>query len=299
MYRYKAFGLNICSEFEIPHISKGREEDPIDVRIKKAELRKQGISDENNFYSREENIFNITDLALFRVRNGNLIEIEPVEDYRVPHLAVYIMGAGMGSIIHQRGLFPIHGSCVTDGKHTIIISGFTGSGKSTMASEFLKHGWKLLSDDVSIVKNVEGIPVVQSSYPSQKLWPDSMKRFEREQEKVHSLYSRNGAFKMGIDVSDIFVEGSSPLTLFVRLIADENAVTGVYPVEGIPTKTNQLGLNTYRSHMIDQRDMQKHFQRCITLSTKLPMIIAARKTGENTSEFLYNSIVDYCKKISE
>lgn len=296
MYRYKAFGLNICSEFEIPHISKGETDAPVDVWIKHVNLRDQDVPDDKNFYSREENIFNITDLALFRVRNGNLIEIEPVEDYRIPHLAVYIMGAGMGSIIHQRGLFPIHGSCVTDGKHTIIISGFTGSGKSTMASEFLKHGWKLLSDDVSIVKNVDGIPVVQSSYPSQKLWPDSIAKYDRDKDKIHSLYERNGKFKMGIDVSEIFIEGTAPLTLFVRLIADENITTDLYPVKGIPAIVNQLSVNTYRSHMIDKRDLQKHFQRCVTLATKVPMVIAARKTGENTSEFLYNCIVEYCEK---
>ena len=35
------------------------------------------------------------------------------------------------------------------------VFGASGAGKSTMASEFLKHGWQLLTDDVSAILNIE------------------------------------------------------------------------------------------------------------------------------------------------
>ena len=59
------------------------------------------------------------------------------------------------------------------------------------------------------------------------------------------------------------------------------------------TKVDQLMRNTYRSFMIAPHDRPRHFQRCVTLSTKIPMALAIRENGRQCAETLYTMITDY------
>lgn len=287
--KYKAFGLILESEFELPQILPADENAVADVRICRAELSKLEVKFEPVYTDSREFRMYPEDVAYFRVTDGHLIEVEPVNNANYSLMVVYIMGSCMGAILHQRGFFPLHGSCVTDGKRSVLLSGHSGAGKSTLAAEFLSHGWKLLTDDVAVIKGIEeGKPYVQSSYPSQKLWQDSLKRYEHTEEEVHSLYSRDDELKYGVDVSKHYYDGTAPLSLFVRLCVTEDQPTGVVSVTGFG-KVEQVRINTYRSYMV--ADQQKYFQRCITLGTTLPMAVSFRKEGESCATTLYEQII--------
>ena len=193
---YKAFGLVIESALPIPQIAEVRDAKP-DVRIVPAKLR--GIVDPEAPTTAEGGciIPTLTD-TLFRVTNGDLIEADVCEADTESNAAVYLMGSCMGAILVQRGFMLLHGSCVTDGRHAILITGDSGAGKSTTAAEFLRRGWKLLTDDVTAVFDVEGTPTVQPSYPSQKLWRDALDRYEVSDDDVHSLYFSEEREKFGV-----------------------------------------------------------------------------------------------------
>ena len=90
----------------------------------------------------------------------------------------------------------------------------------------LRRGWKLITDDVSVVYDPEGLPLVQSSYPSQKLWRDALDRYERRE-------------------------------------------------------------------LIEQHSLQRHFQRCVTLSTKVPMAAVTRIDGADCAGRMYDLITDH------
>lgn len=291
MYKYKAFGFIIESEIEIIHIPYAEADAQVDVRIVVADLQSKGYSRESDICTRDEMCFCPKDLAILRVTDGKLIEVEPLHSGKdQTHLTVFIMGSCMGAIIHQRGLLPLHGSCVTKEGKSVLIMGNSGAGKSTLASEFLNNGWKLLTDDVAIIKNIDEIPMVQSSYPSQKLWKDSLAHYKREDERVHTLYSRGQEDKYGVNVEDMFQDGTAPLSLLVRLLAAENVRTGAFLEKGF-ARIEQVRQNTYRSYMIDTQDQQKHFQRCVTLGTKIPLAVAVRNQSEQTAHYLYEEIV--------
>lgn len=170
---YKAFGLVLESEFPIVQLPvvEGREPD---VRIVRADL--SGLPLKRGIYSGPDGCyFGGQDLCIHRITGGNRIEVDPREDYDPSKLGVYLMGTCMGAIHYQRGLMMLHGSCVTDGRSAVLLTGDSGAGKSTLAAEFLRQGWKLITDDVSVVYDPDGLPVVQSSYPSQKLWQEDRK----------------------------------------------------------------------------------------------------------------------------
>ena len=289
---YKAFGLVIESSLPIPQLSEVFDAQS-DVRIIPARLR--GIVDPDAPTTAEGGciIPTMTD-TLFRVTNGNLIEADVCEGDTESNVAVYLMGSCMGAILVQRGYMLLHGSCVTDGRRSVLITGDSGAGKSTLAAEFLKRGWKLLTDDVTCIFDRDGVPMVQCSYPSQKLWQDALDRYEKQDADVHSLYFSEEREKFGVNVSDSFFNGVCPLSMIVRLVpADHPCFLG--PIEGM-AKVDQLMRNTYRIYLIEKRHQQRHFQRCVTLSTKIPMALAVRENGKQCADTLYELITKHLEE---
>lgn len=293
MNNYLAFGLVIASDFPILQVPAAASGEPVDVTLCRADLSGVDIPEDAFLIDKNEVCFLVPDVARFRITNGKLIEVDAVPGCAESLLAVYLMGSCMGAILHQRGLMPLHGSCVTDGQRSVLITGDSGAGKSTLAAEFLSHGWRLLTDDVSVIKDIGGTPVVQSSYPSQKLWQDSLEHYSGQLERIHSLYAEDDREKYGVSVTDLFYTGAAPLSRIVRLIPAD-AECSIQPVEGF-ARADQLMRNTYRPYMIVGDDRQLHFQRCVTLSMKVPMSLAVRNRSEQTAETLYQMIVDTVK----
>lgn len=289
MYLYKAFGLTIRSAYPIAQL-KSAEHPREDVTIVPADLKSMDPAIRGT-RSGDPIYFRIADLASFRISGGTLIEADVEAPEDLSRLGVFLMGSCMGAILHQRGLFPLHGSCVTDGERSVLLTGDSGAGKSTLAAEFLKHGWKLITDDVSVVHDEGSVPTIQSSYPSQKLWQDTLDRYDRSAEDIHALYERDNREKYGVDASRFFYDGAAPLTMVVRLLPVDGPCV-LQPMEGIG-KVDQLLRNTYRLPMIRQQDLQKHFQRCVDLSAKIDMALVTRTNGADCAAKMFELITEH------
>lgn len=293
MNHYRAFGFRISSEFPISQLlpDSGSE---ADVTIRRADLSELQLAQDRMRFLEDGLAVCYSDAGTFRICNGDLILVDPEPSCPESVISVYLMGSCMGAVLHQRGIMPLHGSCVTDGKRSILLTGDSGAGKSTLAAEFLRRGWKLITDDVSALYDTEQGPVVQSSYPSQKLWQDALDRYDRPESDVHSLYFSESRQKFGVDVSRFFFDGRAPLSMVVRLIPHADACH-LIPLEGM-TKVDQLMRNTYRLNMIEQRNVQRHFQRCVNLSTKIPMAVVTRADGEDCAGQMYELITEFLEE---
>ena len=290
-FRYRAFGLNIASAFPIAQLPSVSEEAGVDVTMVACDLSDYPVPPDHVYVGSDGIVLTVGNFAKFRVTGGSLIQVQPLTDCTEAMLGVYLMGSCMGAVLHQRGFMPLHGSCVTDGRRSVLITGDSGAGKSTLAAEFLTHGWKLITDDVTAVFDVEGVPKVQSSYPSQKLWQDALERYDRPEEDIHSLYIDENREKFGVNVSRYFMEGRHPLSLIVRLIPAEDYLH-IQPIEGM-AKVDQLMNNTYRLYMVPEKHRQRHFQRCVTLSGKVDMALVLRPETGASAPKLYEMIVNY------
>lgn len=291
-YQYRAFGLKIESCVPIPQILPA-DFDEADVSIVAADLS-QLPPEERKLVGLDSAFFTVDEGFIFHVSKGSLIRIDEPENADRNVLPVYLMGSCMGAILVQRGFMLLHGSCVTDGKRSILITGDSGAGKSTLAAEFLKRDWKLLTDDVTCVFDRDGVPVVQPSYPSQKLWQDALDRYEKGSDEIHSLYFSEDREKFGVNVAESFFDGICPLSMVVRLIPADHP-THISPIEGM-AKVDQLMRNTYRMYLIEKRHLQRHFQRCVTLATKLPMALAVRENGKDCAPTLYDMITKFMEE---
>ena len=293
-YYYRAFGLDIESDYYIPQVSVIEETAAPDLRIIRRDMG--GLSNNLNHFEKAKNEMelHIQDVGVFCMVNGNLIEAEQFPQCTDNYFAVFLMGSAMGAILHERGILPIHGSCVTNGKQSIIITGDSGAGKSTTAVQFIKHGWRILTDDVSAIVSTRPVPIVQSSYPSQKLWQDSLCKYDGENIGVHSLYAHGDREKYGVDIKDRFYEGTAPLSMIVRLIPWD-APCQIAPVDAM-AKVEQIRRNTYRAYMIDAYDRNGWFQKCMDIGMKVPMALMLRQNGVECAEEVYQMITGYLEK---
>lgn len=295
-YHYEAFGFVIQSDYPIAQLPDASPDVTPDVEICQADLSDYNIRDEHYRISARELLIGIPNIAKFRITDGTRIEVHPATNCSESHLGVYLMGSCMGAVLHQRGFLPLHGSCVTDGNRAVLITGDSGAGKSTLAAEFLAHGWKLLTDDVAAVSDIERTPTVWASYPSQKLWQDSLEHYERSDSDIHSLYFSEQREKYGVNVSRFFCSGSSPLSLIIRLIPTDTPCH-MEPIEGM-TRVDQLMRNTYRIFMVPPEHRQRHFRRCVAMSGKVPMALVTRQIGVQCAGTLYKLIIQFLGELN-
>jgi hypothetical protein len=114
-------------------------------------------------------------VATFSVRNGSEIVIDPLVSLNSVVLRNYLFGTVLGLVCHQRGVFPLHGSCLQLGDGAVIFSGNSGAGKSTLAAGLAHRGHTLMADDVCVLTETHGGWVVWPAFPRVKLGTESLR----------------------------------------------------------------------------------------------------------------------------
>jgi hypothetical protein len=178
---YRAFGLNIASELELPELRSGLETSEPNVHIcwgavpetlPEPEVRASGVL----FQAAPERFLLRLDHVRFLVQNGSEIRVERLADNDA-QLRVFLLGSCFGALLHQRGLLVLHASAVQTPKGAVLFAGVSGAGKSTTLGAFLQRGYSLLSDDLAAIHlGEDGHLVVEPSIPRTRLWSDSAMR---------------------------------------------------------------------------------------------------------------------------
>lgn len=117
----------------------------------------------------------IAGVANYLVRDGREVTIEAAPAAAMSDIRVFLLGTVLGMLCHQRGLFPLHASCVRVGARALAFCGPSGIGKSTLAAKLLERGHALLCDDVSVIdiRSSAG-PLVWPALPRLRLWQDAL-----------------------------------------------------------------------------------------------------------------------------
>jgi hypothetical protein len=116
----------------------------------------------------------IPEVVTFSVRDGREIVIDPLVSPDSLEVHNFLFGTGLGLLCHQRGVFPLHGSCLQLGGKAVIFSGKSGAGKSTLAAALVNRGHILLADDVCALTRTEQGWQVWPAFPRVKLHPASL-----------------------------------------------------------------------------------------------------------------------------
>jgi len=163
--RYKAFGLILESEILLAQASDPAMPEDMssaaDVSVYLSDLSAEfegavGGEARVRITNSMRHCFDVPSVGRFRITDGKRIDVHLCEGVPDSLPALYILGSCMGCIFQQRGMFAMHGSCVCKGDMAVLISGNSGAGKSTLAARFIRHGWKLMTDDVAVIRKDNG-----------------------------------------------------------------------------------------------------------------------------------------------
>jgi hypothetical protein len=98
----------------------------------------------------------VRSVGRYRARDGSVVEVDPEPDAQTHDLTLYLSGVMLGTILHQRGAFPLHACCVAIGGEGVALSGPSGIGKSTLASLLTSRGARFVADDVAVLTELAG-----------------------------------------------------------------------------------------------------------------------------------------------
>ena len=179
MRHYEGFGLYFASDIDLAPMMKSEVRNA-DVQIIKGFVSKAGlnqpvVSEPFCQISPGEMWLAIPDVARFHVSGGNSIVVEPKTGASMQTINLFLLGSCMGAIMYQRNRLVIHGNAIRFNDEAVVFAGTSGAGKSTLAAAFVKRGYQVLSDDLSVV---DEHGCVQPSYPQLKIWRDAANKLD-------------------------------------------------------------------------------------------------------------------------
>ncbi|MBE0696051.1 MAG: hypothetical protein IH586_03925, partial [Anaerolineaceae bacterium] len=172
---YTAFRLNIQSDFLLPELIPGTSAP--DIFIRRGSLGNAPIepgpiqclrADQN------EALLTWGQVGLALIRGGTEVVLDPAPGVHEDAIRLFICGAILGVLLHQRGMTVLHASAVSIQGKVVAFIGDKSAGKSSTAAALCARGHPLVTDDLlAIHYDPSGKPFVLFSYPQLKIWPDT------------------------------------------------------------------------------------------------------------------------------
>ncbi len=290
MGRYHIFGLPVESDLEI-NASLTDENPEVYIYFDKS-LDADKQPDYENWIDTtpNETFVHVKGIAEFSVKNGNEIRISCVPSANEEYVKGFLFGVCFSYLLQQRGILVIHGSCIYKNGKTVLVCGMSGAGKSTVASRFLKDGWELMSDDVVPVINENGKYYVQSTFPCQKMWEDTVEINGSSENIISDIYTFENRTKFQIDASSYFKYDCLPLDYVVMLTVGSDELI-LKEVEGF-SKVDFLMRNCFIKINVPSKEYRTfQLQTCIGLSSQIKMFLSERPKEGNTLDDIYEYLI--------
>lgn len=272
---YWAYGLRIQAEMECPELPFfPLDTEAPDVTIQLLPARADALEPlENGHFEVHPRVFRLSvpQVAQYRVEDGQRIFITPLPDVSAERIRLFLLGSALGALLYQRGLFPLHGSAVETRWGAMIFVGAQGAGKSTVAAQFHRQGYRLLSDDVcAVAADSEGLNVLPA-----------LAHFRLCTDAYERLGTRHGA---RFDVDKFVVpmgEGYCPHPVPLRaihILSDHESAEPEFKVLQGFDRVQRLLENLYRPHYLKGQATQSVLMRMAGLiAQKSTMVAVSRR----------------------
>ncbi|CAA0091889.1 Uncharacterised protein [BD1-7 clade bacterium] len=286
LFTYRCFGFNITSELECPELSPTDHSTQPQVTIRFGDVPTQLESPEfcnPRFQIQDQQFLLIVDgVARYLVKDGKEITIAPETDADQDSVRLFLLGSVLGALLQQNDLLVLHGSVVEIDGQCAAFVGHSGRGKSTLAAAFRQNGYRILGDDLCVIKMPDDKtqrPTVYPGYPQAKLWHDSLESLDMDPESLALI--RPNVSKRKLPIHDAFCDTERPLTHIFQLEPhngkelDFRKMNGVKIIECLKT-------HTYRKQFLQGLKREtKHFKQCATLSQKVSVYHLNRPESSN------------------
>jgi hypothetical protein len=291
-FHYNAYGLYINSEFILPELSSLGQKDTLPkISIRYGEVNKHGIIGGKKmspfiWATSDKFWLEVPNVARFLVSKGCEVVVDPFSNIDEASVRVFLLGSCFGALLFQRGFFLLHANAIEIGNNCLIAVGPSGIGKSTLASSFLKRGYRILADDV--------VPVSADNFAIPgfgrvKLWKDSAVKLGIETDELVSI--RPNIEKFNLPLGKGFCPISRKIAKIYTLGSDHTNEITFIPLNGFK-KFQLLRANTYRYRFMSGMEMKPlHLQQAGDLAKNVPMAKITRPKKGFKIEELVDSII--------
>jgi len=186
----------------------------------------------------------------------------PSETLSLEDTATYLLGPVMGFVLLLRGFISLHACAIAIGEHAVAIVGPAGSGKSTTAAAFAEQGYRILAEDVVMLRDLGAEFLVQPAYPSIRLWPASVEALYGAADKLPKLTPTWDKCYLDLTQNKYQFQ-HNPLPLAAVFILAERVndtaapfIEDLTPAEGLMS----LIANTYATYLMDKEMRAREFE---------------------------------------
>ena len=291
MFQYRIYGLKIDSDIPFRQLIEDTSNSAPDITLRKAEPSDDLLNlSKDSFFDMDPKFCWFHNRTLYCwIEDGNRIFYSPKDNANEEYIKTYILGYALSMLFYQRNMPCIHCSGLRKGDHAILISGKSGSGKSTMASLFLDNGYDLMADDMLVTKVCDNTVYGYPAFPWTKLqrsivekrFPDLSKLIYIDEDKDKFLVPWEGEFRTDSAVID---------SMFVMIVAPPDTEIRITEVTG-PDK-----IMVILDNMLPGREIILHKNNPIAVSmaaklaASLKLYAVFRPKGKDTSETIYKLI---------
>lgn len=264
MSPYRAYGLAIESEFELPELETCRAEPDVLIRLGSvSDSPDEPVEDGHLYRVSSGHYVSFENIGTLLVSDGRSIVLEPADDAVPEALRQFVLGRGFRLLLHQRGYVVLHASTAIIDGEAVAFLGESGQGKSTTAAGFYGEGYPVLADDVTPVEpeTAEVLPGFQqvkldreaAASVGTDLDSTNASNFSRRYYRVPSEFDGDP-----VPLGCIYLLSDGP----------EIRIESV-PPSGRPYHLMRSSASAYRS--IDDDAVEADLEDCVRLSSKVPV----------------------------
>ncbi len=291
MFQYRIYGLKLDSDILFRQLIEDSSDTAPDIILRKSEPSPALLElSKDSFFDMDPKFCWFHNTTLFCwIEDGTRIFYSPQENANEEYLKTYILGYALSMLFYQRKMPSIHCSGLRKGDHAMLISGKSGSGKSTMASLFLDNGYDLMADDVLVTEvrdnTVYGYPAfpwtkLQRSI-AEKRFPDLSNLIYIDEDKDKFLVPWEGEFRTDSAVVD---------SMYIIIVAPPDTELRITEVTG-PDKIMLILDNMFpRREILLDKNNPLAVSMAAKLASSLRLYAVFRPDGQDTAEKMYQMI---------
>jgi hypothetical protein len=268
---YSVFGLTVRSELPLPELPEIEDGAEADVRIRMDDVVAPADAGFGLHRVDGRLILVIPTVAKFLITAGADIAVQPEPGAPERNVRLYLLGSAFGAMLHQRGILPLHANVVEVHGKTVAFMGKSGAGKSTLAAWFYDHGYRVLADDVCVVRfDADGRAVAAPGLPRLRLSPEAVQITGRLIDGLASSFEGDPLYeKFDVPIAKTGIAPTLPIAAVYLLERGEEL--SIEPLAGLAA-AEAIFANTYRGEFVSVAGRhQEHWATCMRLIRSIPV----------------------------
>lgn len=270
MPHYQAYSLNLVSTLPLPGLLSGEGKVDVYIDFVRRESAASGEHSPILCASASPSQVHLTwgGVGDLLIEDGCRITIVPTPNADEDALRLFVLGAGLGVLLHQRGLLVFHASGVVINDQVVGFIGAKGWGKSTTAATLHQRGHALISDELLVVRfDDQGQPLVIPGSPQIKLWADAL--VSTGGDPNSAVRVRSGVDKFSVNAASVAPNELPFHGLYLLDAGEKLSIQPMSPSEAFLGIVPHLYVYRFGTSFLQATGMDRTFQQLNQLLKKI------------------------------